>query len=895
MNKSKKVITTAMCLLCAASTVIAAAPLSAGAAEITANESAESKKAINVTGLKVPMGELQLGSAYGINGVIRTADDSATLVKVWGGVYMADGKTQVFYHEADLNSTTCDIEQEFDYYMAFNEMNAGDYIFKIEATDSKGNTETVIESAFSIVNNGKIPSAIGTVSLSVPADTIPAELPYYFSGVITASYVLKKVWGGVYNADGTPTDVYFEESTNVTRYDIGANLNSKLAMEKLPAGNYIYKIECSDISGGVLTVAEKAFTIADKDAPSDISIYNAAYPSGNVPLGRGVIVGGYVASSYDITKINAGIYNVSGGEEKPTDYVYEFSKIDGNQYDLSVLDDTIEFNKLPLGNYVYKISVTDVNGTTKEIINSEFSIINIENTEDSAPVLMNGVDISSYQGDVDFDKLRSDNIDFVILRAAYTSNYDANVYEDKHFEQYYKAAKAAGLKVGVYIYTSAFNTSEMTADINELAELLNDKEIDLPVYIDIEAGRRQSSLGKTSLTEVIDKGCELLEAKGYKAGVYSSMSWFLNYIDAVELRSKGYELWVAYWPDVPADFDLSKLGTTWQYCSDGIVKGIDGDADKNYRYKALSDAKHNVTVEISQNGSVKADKTACGYGERVALTVQADSGYALKSLKCGDTEIEIDLASNYSFFMPDEDAFITAEFETADNLTYFPEVMATCTEDGTISYYRSEYGKFYKEQNGNYVEIPEESKISPAFGHTFDEPEWIWSDDKTSASVVFTCKKCGEKQTVQADVTSVKTEPTYTDTGSIVYSAAATFEGKEYTTSVTVELPKLLTDEKLRNMAIKDYQTKAHTAPSKTNVSRNEDDKTVIELLNDSGEKLNVYTVDNTGKGTDQTGAAIGLPKTGYSGIHKAIAGLAALMTAAGTAILVKTRHRDEK
>ena len=150
-----------------------------------------------------------------------------------------------------------------------------------------------------------------------------------------------------------------------------------------------------------------------------------------------------------------------------------------------------------------------------------------------------GVDISKWQKGIDFNKLKSEGVKFVILRCAYGQS------KDVCFDDFYTKAKAAGFDVGAYIYTIANTTEKATAEAKYLCNsVLKGKQFELPIYFDIEDAI-QKKLSKAQNTAICKAFCEYMENNGYWVGIYSSKSWFSSYLNDSELQN--YAHWVAQW------------------------------------------------------------------------------------------------------------------------------------------------------------------------------------------------------------------------------------------------------------------------------------------------------------------------------------------------------------
>lgn len=181
---------------------------------------------------------------------------------------------------------------------------------------------------------------------------------------------------------------------------------------------------------------------------------------------------------------------------------------------------------------------------------------------------MKGIDVSSYQGDIDFEQVKNGGIDFVIIKAG-----EWNHTVDK-FEENYAAAKAAGLHVGFYWFCDGETIAEIEEEADACIKALEGKQFDFPIYMDIE-NRSQYDLGKDFCSEAVRVFCEKLEAADYYTGLYCAASWLDNVIDD-DIKDK-YTVWVADWRGY-CGYD-GKYGM-WQYGA-GYVPGIGGKTDLN--------------------------------------------------------------------------------------------------------------------------------------------------------------------------------------------------------------------------------------------------------------------------------------------------------------------------
>jgi GH25 family lysozyme M1 (1,4-beta-N-acetylmuramidase) len=190
---------------------------------------------------------------------------------------------------------------------------------------------------------------------------------------------------------------------------------------------------------------------------------------------------------------------------------------------------------------------------------------------------MVGIDVSTYQGNVDWETVANSGVEFVIIRGGYRGASKGNLFVDDCFEQNYEGAKAAGLKVGVYFFSQAITEEEAVEEAIYICNLLKKKDLDLPVFYDWEyLDGRVPNPWEFSMTECAIAFCEAVEKRDFKAGVYFNQDYGYNYLDLRKL--KDYTLWLADYGTTP---DFPYLYHMIQYSDKGTVPGIEGKVDLN--------------------------------------------------------------------------------------------------------------------------------------------------------------------------------------------------------------------------------------------------------------------------------------------------------------------------
>ena len=183
------------------------------------------------------------------------------------------------------------------------------------------------------------------------------------------------------------------------------------------------------------------------------------------------------------------------------------------------------------------------------------------------------IDVSTWQGSIDFNKVKSASYNYVIIRAGYGKEKSQ---KDNMFETNYKKAKSAGLKVGAYWFSYAMSPSTATAEADACLSCIKGKKFELPVYYDMEYQPAMST-SNSNYTKMAVNFCNKLKSNGFKSGVYSSASVYDYLLNRKTLKNNGISIWNAEWyikPSITCD--------VWQYSEKGQVNGINTSVDMNY-------------------------------------------------------------------------------------------------------------------------------------------------------------------------------------------------------------------------------------------------------------------------------------------------------------------------
>lgn len=249
-------------------------------------------------------------------------------------------------------------------------------------------------------------------------------------------------------------------------------------------------------------------------------------------------------------------------------------------------------NRKWYGNEVYG------NNTVTSDFWTYFGLTRKTNKTKAEVVKLNGIDVSVWQGDIDFTKAAK-HTDFVVIRAGYgklTSQIDGK------WESNYAGFKAQNKPVGAYWYCYATSAAEAKEEAKACLKALEGKQLELPIFYDILEDDHIPMLKKagnvsTLINEIVPAFCSILEEKGYYVGLYCNTSGYIQYLN--DSNKQRYAQWVADWSSA-CGYTGEKI--MWQYSSKGSIDGISGNVDKNYAYTDFA-----VIKEKGFNGWNAAD------------------------------------------------------------------------------------------------------------------------------------------------------------------------------------------------------------------------------------------------------------------------------------------------
>ena len=218
-----------------------------------------------------------------------------------------------------------------------------------------------------------------------------------------------------------------------------------------------------------------------------------------------------------------------------------------------------------------------------------------------------GIDVSRWNEDIDWNKVKNAGINYAIIRVGYRGSQTGVLVEDWYYKKNIENATAAGVPVGLYFFTQAVNEVEAVEEASMVLSLCKEYNIQYPIFIDTEGAGgdgRADKLTADKRTAVCLAFCQTIRSAGYEAGIYASRNWFLNNIKTSILPDDIY-IWLAEYGDA---VKYTGKYHVWQYTSSGRVNGIEGRVDLNLSFIEPASVKSGLS-ENKANQEDKKQKT----------------------------------------------------------------------------------------------------------------------------------------------------------------------------------------------------------------------------------------------------------------------------------------------
>lgn len=198
-----------------------------------------------------------------------------------------------------------------------------------------------------------------------------------------------------------------------------------------------------------------------------------------------------------------------------------------------------------------------------------------------------GVDVSQYQGDIDWEQVKAAGIDFAMIRVGYRSYGGGEIHFDESFAKNLQGANDACIKTGVYFFSQAVTTDEAIEEADAVIDAIAPYNITYPVVYDweliYEDSARTDSISVEMLADCCISFCERVKSAGYTPMIYQNKNTSMYKLDLPRLTA--YDFWLAEYDEKPSYYYRFQM---WQYASDGTIPGISGEVDMNLSFKDYS-------------------------------------------------------------------------------------------------------------------------------------------------------------------------------------------------------------------------------------------------------------------------------------------------------------------
>ena len=190
-----------------------------------------------------------------------------------------------------------------------------------------------------------------------------------------------------------------------------------------------------------------------------------------------------------------------------------------------------------------------------------------------------GIDVSEWQGDIDWQQVKDSGVEFVIIRVGGRGTEEGTLYGDDRAQEYYEGATAVGLKVGAYIFAQSITVDEAIEEAKFVLEQVKGWDVQMPLVYDweyVDEKARTADMDSRTLTDMAIAFCETVREAGYNPMIYFGRSQSVDLLNLEELVE--YPFWLAMYStimDYPYKIDM------WQYTDEGTVPGIEGNVDLN--------------------------------------------------------------------------------------------------------------------------------------------------------------------------------------------------------------------------------------------------------------------------------------------------------------------------
>ena len=390
-------------------------------------------------------------------------------------------------------------------------------------------------------------------------------------------------------------NLYDVPSANgVLKYTVSKDTQLRVkALHKNTSGEYWYEVLYYNLT----LYVKGADTTLVSHLTGDVKAQNLQSPA-VLQYSTGFPIGGEISSVYNkIGEVRASLYKSSDLTREPA--LTSADTVNGKYYNLtgSTVDTNLWFNLLSTGVYTYVVSAEAVSYYIDDNDNLSTSSVDVfveqkqcivTNKSSPNPVLHNGIDVSVWNGDIDWPTV-ANQVDFVIIRASWEETADTK------FATNAKGCENNGIPYGVYVYSYAETEAEAIGEAEYVLSLVENYDLSLPIYFDFE-DECQMSLDSSLQKKIVKAFCDTIYAGGRQPGIYT-YKWVLTSV-LTDAYFKTLPTWVA---EINGASYTSYAGglTMWQYSWTGRFSGMSGDVDCNYLYGELPGTKSSDTSYLA--------------------------------------------------------------------------------------------------------------------------------------------------------------------------------------------------------------------------------------------------------------------------------------------------------
>lgn len=222
-----------------------------------------------------------------------------------------------------------------------------------------------------------------------------------------------------------------------------------------------------------------------------------------------------------------------------------------------------------------------------------------------------GIDVSSNNRFIDWDKVKAQGVEFAILRCGIGSDFQSQ--DDTQFARNYNECKRLGIPVGTYLYSYACNVEQAKSEVNHVLRLIEGKSFELGIWFDMEDAdgyKAKRNVSYNTCVDICETFCNIIESKGLKVGIYANLDWLNNKIN--DSRLDKFDKWVAQWT---TQCTYNKKYSMWQFggetnlIRENKLDGINGSVDMDYLVEENTNQLVQEPVQSTQNVSSETNIT----------------------------------------------------------------------------------------------------------------------------------------------------------------------------------------------------------------------------------------------------------------------------------------------